>query len=183
MPASIFKRQYHNFVLRKIIFGQPHASVEDREHMVCFQLLRLRVWTVALQAQAVWVLRPQQMIILSSVRLVAGRACLFECGLMQKVLFRLFGLIAVASQANIDGIGLRQAGLPAGMWIVTIGAVTCCSRMLYFRLFNLFRLIAMASHAKRFDVGLREHHFSVFCWRVAGIARLVGEWRMQELPH
>jgi hypothetical protein len=55
--------------------------------------------------------------------------------------------------------------------------------MRHLRLLNLFRLIAVAGHTKRFHVGLRQNDFAVLGRGMAQVARLVGEWRMQELPH
>ena len=123
------------------------------------------------------------MIVLAAVWFVAGRASLLERGLMQKMLFGLLGLIAVAGQADVHGVRLGQTWLPAGMRIVAIGAVSGRSRMRHFGLVNSCRLIAVAGHAQRLHIALREHYFAIFGWRVAELAGLVREGRVQELPH
>ena len=42
-PRAIFQRQHDNFVLREIVFGQLHASVEDRDHVLGLEFLGLRI--------------------------------------------------------------------------------------------------------------------------------------------
>jgi len=138
---------------------------------------------VALQAEAVRGLCAQEVLILAAMRLMAGGASLLESGLMQRVLLRLFRLIAVASQADIHRIRLGQSRLPAGVRIVTVRAISRCSRMRHLRLLNRVGLLGMASNAKVFRIGLREDNFSVLRGSMAGIARFIGKRWMQELPH
>src|ERR1700733_4026993 len=117
--------------------------------MLGFELLGLRIRPMALQAQSVGSLGTQQVIVLAAVGLVAGGASLLECRLMHKVLLALVGQLAMTAQADVDRIGLGQAGLTAGMRIVAVGAISCRSRMLHFRLLNLLRLLAVAGYADR----------------------------------
>lgn len=69
------------------------------------------------------------------------------------------------------------------MRIVAVGAIARRSRMRHLRAFNLLGFFVVAGHAERLRVGLRKHHFAVLRGSVAGVARLVRERRMQELPH
>ena len=62
---------------------------------------------VALEAELVGTRRAQQVLVVAAVRLVAGRASLLECRLVQVRLLHLLGLIAVARQARIHRIGLQ----------------------------------------------------------------------------
>src|ERR1700675_4747394 len=123
------------------------------------------------------------MIVRATVRFVASRASLLERRLMQHVLPGLLGLIGVAAQANVYGIGLGQTWLAAGMRVMTIGAIACGTRMRYFGLIDFFRLLAVAGHTQRFRIGLGQHHLAVLGRRVAQVAGLVRERRMKELPH
>src|SRR5579864_83033 len=110
------------------------------------------------------------MIVLAAVRLVARRASLPECWLVQNVFLRLFSLIGVAAKANVYCVSLGQARLPAGMRIVAIGAITRRSRMRHFGLVNLLGLVTVTGHAERLNISLREHHLAVFGGSVAHIA-------------
>jgi len=183
MSAPKTQRQHHDFVLREVVLGKLHASVEDREHVIGLDLLRLRLRPMALQAQPIRRLCPQQVIVLAAVRLVARRATLLERRLMQRVLLGLLRLIAVAGQADIDRIGFGQARLTAGVRIVAVGAIPGRSRVRDFRLVNLIGFLRVAGNAQFFCAGCGQNDFAVLGCRVAGIARLVGERRMQELPH
>src|ERR1700732_3949871 len=98
MSPPVLQRQHYNFVLRKIIFRQLYAALENREHMLGFEFLRLGLGSVALQAESIGGVGAQQMIVRAAVGFVASRASLLERRLMQHVLFGLLGLIGVAAQ-------------------------------------------------------------------------------------
>src|SRR5439155_20660552 len=82
MPAAELQRQNNNLVLREIIIRKLHAAVENRERMLGFKFLGLRVRPVALQAESIGSLGAQQVIICAAVRFVAGGASLLKCRLM-----------------------------------------------------------------------------------------------------
>jgi len=69
----------------------------------------------------------------SAVRLMAGRTSLLKYGLVVISLFALIRDVTVASQADIDAIGLRKSWLRAGVGTVAIDAVAGCTRVLHFR--------------------------------------------------
>lgn len=183
MPSPILQGQNHNFVLRKIIFWKLYAAVENRKQMLRFELLRLRLRSVTLQAKNIRSLGAQQMIVVAAVWLVTGGAPLFEGGLMQHVLLRLLSLIGMACQTDIDRVGLGKARLAAGVRIVAIGTIAGSSRMRNFGLINFFCLIAVAGNTYRFHIRLGQYDFAVFRRRMAQVTRLIGERRMQELTH
>ena len=96
---------------------------------------------------------------------------------------RQLSLIAVACQADIDGVRLRQTRLSAGMGIVAIGTIARCTGMLHLRLLNRVGLVGVASHAQILRVCLRQDNFSVFGGSMARVTRFICKRRMQELPH
>src|SRR5215469_13342683 len=100
--------------------------------MLGFDRLRLGLRAVALEAERV-ALRTQQLRLISAVRLVAGRASLLERGLMPNCFLCLTGLVRVASQADVDSVGLRQALRLTRVRIVAVSAVARRARMLYLR--------------------------------------------------
>ena len=114
MPSPILQGQNHNFVLRKIIFWKLYAAVENRNQMLRFELLRLRLRSVTLQAQNIRSLGAQQMIVVAAVWLVTGGAPLFEGGLMQHVLLRLLSLIGMACRDRYRPHWSWEG--PAGGW-------------------------------------------------------------------
>src|SRR5690348_7832443 len=121
MSATELQRQNDDLVLGEVIFRKPDLAVEDREHVIGFELFRLRIRAVALEAERIRRLGAKQVFVLSAMRLVARAASLLENWLMQRVLLGLFRLIAVARQADIDSIGLGQSWLPARVRIVAVG--------------------------------------------------------------
>ena len=86
---------------REIVLRQLHLSVEDGYHVLGFQLLRLGIRPMALQAKRIRIARPQQVEVFAAVWLVARRAALFECRLMQMRFLHLFGLFAMTGEAGI----------------------------------------------------------------------------------
>ena len=134
MYAPEFQRQDYDLVLGEVILGELDLAVEDREQVIGLKLLRLRIRSMALEAQRIRGLGAQQVIVFTAVRLMARGTSLLECRLMQRVLLSLLGLIAVASQADIDRVGLGQSRLPARVWIVAVGAISRGSRVRHLRL-------------------------------------------------
>ena len=97
MPTAVFQRQHRHFVLHEVVFRQFHRAVEDRDDMLCFKRLRLRIRSVTLEANAVRFLCSQQMLVLAAMGFMANRATFPERGLVQVRLLELIGLIRVAS--------------------------------------------------------------------------------------
>ena len=106
VAAPILQWQHRNFVLREVIFGQLHRTVEDRDDVLGLELFRLRVRPMALKANAVRFLGPQKMLVVSTVRFVTNRTSLPEGGLVQVHFFELIRLIRVASEACVHWIRL-----------------------------------------------------------------------------
>ncbi len=90
---------------------------------------------------------------------------------------------AMAAQANVHRIRLWQIWKSACMWIVAIGAIARCARMLNLSLLDQLGLVGVAGNAKVLDVLLRQHHFAVFRRSMAGVATLIRKWRMCKLRH
>ena len=78
--------------------------------------------------------------------------------------------VAVTSQADTDRIGLRQAGLFAGMRAVAIGAIAGRAGMRHLGRVDRLGLVVVAGHANCLGIGLGEHYFSFLGRRVAGFA-------------
>lgn len=57
VPASVFQRQDHHFVLREVVLGQFDRAVENRDDVLGLQLLGLRVRPVAFEANILSLLR------------------------------------------------------------------------------------------------------------------------------
>ena len=53
MSAPKFDWQHHNFVLFEVIIRQPYVPVENCEQILRFQLLRLRIRPVTLEADRI----------------------------------------------------------------------------------------------------------------------------------
>ena len=60
---------------------------------------------------------------------MAGGATLSKSGLMVRGLLAQFVDVVVASEADADGIGLRQAWLFAGVRAMAVGAIAHCAGM------------------------------------------------------
>ncbi len=137
---------------------------------------------MALQAKRV-ALDPQQMIVLSAVRLVAGGATLPECGLMMHRFLALIRDIAMAAQANLNPVRFGKSRLAAGMGAVAVGAIARRARMLELLRFRSAwpyrrgRLRIVSWHR------LRQNNFPILGWRVADLALFVCEGRMHEFRH
>src|SRR5215469_12547942 len=138
---------------------------------------------MTLEAQRIASLGAQQVRVFAAVRLMAGGASLLECRLMQRMLLALLPLIAVARQANINRVGFWQSRLPAGMRVVAVRAVPCGSRMRHLRLIDGLGFLCVTSDAQLFGAGRSQDDLAVLWRGVTRVARLVGKWRMQELPH
>lgn len=181
VPEPVLNGQYWYF--GEVIFWQLHLPVEDRHQMFPFDLLRLRVRSVALQAKWIRVRRSQQVQVVVTVRVVTDRARLVEYRLVQVRFLPHVGDFAMATKAHIDRVRLRQSRLRTGVRIVAIGAVTQRAGMLNFRRLNVLRLVVVAGDAKRLCIFLYEDYFPVLRRRVAGFAIVPLEWRMLELRH
>jgi hypothetical protein len=181
MPASKLQRQHHRLVLLEVVLGKLHLPIKDADHMLGFELLRRRrVGPVTFEAQRVRLLGAQQVLVVAAVRLVAGRASLLKCRLMQMRLLELVGLVGMAGQAGAHGIRLQEAWSAARMRIVAGDAFSLGSGMRHLGLVDLLNLIAVARGAKRSRVGVGQNNFAVFCRRVADFASLLGKRRMRE---
>ncbi len=164
VSTTVLDRQRRN--LGEIVFGQFHFAAKDGDHVLRFEFLGLGVRTVTLKAKRVHSLRPQELCVVPTVRLVACRTTLLKCRLVEMGFLVLFSLISVAAQANVDCVGLRKSWRLSSMRIMTVGAVSLRAGMLNFGAFNLLCLLIVASKAERFRVLLNEDHLTVLCWLV-----------------
>jgi hypothetical protein len=146
MTTSILDCQDRNSA--EVGFGKFDLSVEDGYEMLRFQFLRLCIWAMTLEAKCVDIAGAKQFRVVSAMRFVTGRATLFERGLVKMRLFVLFSLIAVATEADIHCVGLREAWRFSGVRVVTVGAITLRARMLNFRGLDVLRLLVVAGNAK-----------------------------------
>src|ERR1039458_6059856 len=120
MPASILQGQHHRLVLLEIILGEFYAPIQDGDQVFGFELLRCgSVGPVAFEAQRIWFLGAQQVIVVAAVGLMASRASLLKSGLMEMRLFELVGLVSMAGQTGADRIRLQEARGSAGMGVMT----------------------------------------------------------------
>ena len=181
MPQVVLQRQYRN--LGEIVFRQPDPAAKDRNQVVAFELLRLRVRSVTLQAQLVRVCRPQQMFVVASMRLVADGAALHEYRLVVNRLLFQVGDVTVATQADVHGVRLWQPRIGAGVRVVAIGAIARGSGMLHLGFLDLLGFVGVTGDAKVLHVFLRQDDFSIFRRGVAHLATLLGKWRMEKLGH
>ncbi len=138
---------------------------------------------MALQTQLVRTGKPQQVGVVSAVRLMASGAALLKCRLVQVLFLVLFGLLGVAAQADIHRIGLRESGRTASMGIVAIGAFTHRTRVLNLGLLDLLGLLGVTGNAKRLGIGLRQHNLAVLRRGMAGVTLSAGKGRVRELRH
>src|SRR5215472_4431211 len=113
------------------------------------------------------------------MRFMAGSTTLFERRLMHMRLLALFGLIAVAFEADAHRIALRQSGVGARMRAMAVGAIACRSWMLDLCLCDQLSLVGMAGDTKIFHVRLRENDLAIFRRSVAGVARILGKRGME----
>src|ERR1700693_5105377 len=130
MSASILQGQHHDLILGEVVLWEFHAPTEDCDQVLGFELLWCRsVGTVAFEAKRIWLLGAQQVIVVASMGLMAGRASLLESGLMKMGLLELAGLVGMAGQTGGDRIRLQEAGRSAGMRVVTSHAFSQGSRV------------------------------------------------------
>src|SRR5271166_499347 len=151
--------------------------------MLGFELLWFCIGTVALEAQSIRGLGPQQVIVLAAMRLVTGSASLLERWLVVHAFLAEVRDVAVAAQADIHSIRSWQPRLRTGMGAMAVGAIARGSRMRHFGALDGLGFIVVASYAKRLGIGLRQHHFSVFCRSMANVALFVCKRRMHKLRH
>ena len=128
-------------------------------------------------------LAAQQVRVVSTVRLVAGRTALLKRRLVGVRLLGLLCLLGVAAQANGHRVWLGKARRVAGVRIVAVGAVTHRARMLNLGLLDLLGLLRVTGYAERLSVGLRQDDFAVLGGGMAGVTLPAGKRRMRELRH
>ena len=178
-----FQGQRYNSVLREVVFGKFHASVEDCNQVLGLQFFRIPLWPMAFEAEGVRSTGAQQVVIVPAVWSVAGGASLLECRLVAIWFLACVRDIAVAAQADIDGIRLRKSWLTAGVRAVTIRAIAGGAGMLNLCGVDQLSLIVMAGYAQSLGIGLRENDFPVLGRSVADLALLVGERWVGKLGH
>ena len=182
MSQAKAQRQDRNLVLLVVVVGEPDLSVEDGEQVLCFLPLRGGIGTVTLEAKRIS-LGAQEVIVVAAMRRVAGGATLSKSGLMMRGLLAQFVDVVMASEADADGIGLRQAWLFAGVRAMAVCAIAHCAGMRDLCAVDLLRFVVMAAQADSLGVGLGQHHFSIFCRSMAGFAGFGLEGHMLELRH
>ena len=182
MSHAVFQRQHHDFVLGEVVFGKLDLAVENGEQVFGFQLLRLAIRPVAFQAERSSCSRraADARSLRREARWQVAQPCL-NAGWWRNGFLPCVGDVAMATQADFDGIGFGQPRLTAGMRAVAIGAIARGSRMRNFGAVDQLGFVVVAGHAERLDIGLRQDHFSVFGRCVADFALLFGERRMREL--
>jgi hypothetical protein len=92
----------------KVVFRELDFAIEDREHMGALVDRVSHTSAVALRAKRI-PLRAQQLGPLAAVRVVTGRATLFENGLVKDTLVLQLSLVAMTIQADIYRILLGIA--------------------------------------------------------------------------
>src|SRR5579885_3508778 len=123
------------------------------------------------------------MFVRAAVRLMTGRASLHRSGLVQMRLLHLLRLIAVASEACANRIGLYEARTLSAMRVVERDALSRRARMLHLRRFDRLALFFMAGQAERSAVRVDWDHLAVLCRLMAAVAHLAVEGHMQERLH
>src|SRR5208337_2349821 len=141
------------------------------------------IGAVALQAQRVGLIDPQQVLVIVAVRIMADGATLLESWLVRVHLLALLRLLAVTAQANRHRVRLGEARRAAGVRVVAVGAIARRARMLHLRLLDLLSLVGVASDAYLLGGGLSQDNLAILGRLVAGIARLRFKRIVQERPH
>lgn len=173
------QRQHGHTVLFEVIVREFHSAVENREYALGLQLLRLRIWSVALQAKRVSVCT-QQLLAIPAMWVMAGSTPLLGGRLMQNMLFRILCAIGVAVQTNGDAIWLRQSRKLACVRAVAIRAVAKRAGMLDFCVLDFLSLFRVAGHANFLGAGLGENNFPVFGGLMAHVALSFTKRQMHE---
>src|ERR1022692_1599395 len=146
MAQSVSQRQNWRLVFLEVVLGEFDLAVENGHDMLGCQFLRRRVWPVAFQAKGI-AFRAEEMIIVATVWHMASSAALSECRLVVHGFLRQVGNVAVAAEADVYCVCFRKARLPAGMRVVTVGAIARCSRMLHFGGLDELGFIVVAGNA------------------------------------
>src|ERR1035437_7927168 len=180
MADAVLQRQARD--LAEVVLGQLHFAVEDGDEVRALVPDRLGIGAMALQAQSV-AFGAEQMIVVTAMSLVTGRAALHEGGLMKVRFFHLVLLFAVATQTNVHRIRFRQARVGAGVRAVAVGTIAGCSGMLHLRGLDQLRLVVVAGDAEILYVRLRQDYFPILRRSMADFALLVGKRGMRELCH
>lgn len=100
---ATLQRQPNHF--GEIIGRQLHFSIKDQRQMILRIDRRLGFWTMTFHTKSI-PFGAQQLRMIASVGIMAGRASLLERGLVQHFLAVEFSLIRVASETDIDGVRL-----------------------------------------------------------------------------
>src|ERR1700693_3464545 len=181
MSASILQGQHHDLILGEVVLWEFHAPTEDCDQTLGFELLWCwSVGTVTFEAQRICLLGAQQVIVVASMRIMAGCASLLKSGLMKMRLLELVGLVGMAGQTGADRIRLQEAGRSAGMRGVTSHAFSQGSRGRHLGLVDFFYLVAVTGGAEGPRGGVGQDNFAVFRGLVADLAGLVGERWMRK---
>jgi len=183
VPQSIPKRQHRRPGSPEVVFLKPHAALKDRDQICIVELLRISVWPMTLQAQAVYRCHSEQVFVITPMRLMAGCASLPKRWLVQVRLLHLIGLVAVARQARRHRIRLEEARSFSSVRVVARSAIPQRSRMLHLGGVNLFPLVVVAGKAQRAGVGIRQHHLVVLRRLMTAVAHLIFEREVQERLH
>ncbi len=183
MAHSVAQPKDGHVILFEVVLGQTDLAVKDGQYVLGFQLLRRYIGTVAFEAKSI-ALGAEQMLEIATVGRVARGTTLTECRLMVNLFLGEIGDLAVATKANVDGVGFGQSSLGTGVGTVAIGAITGGAGMRHLRFVDLLRFVGVTGDAKILDIGLGQHHFAVFGGSVAGTASIfVSKRWMQELGH
>src|SRR5271157_114831 len=99
VSLAVLHLQDCDFVLGEVVFRKPDFTIEDRNLVGIFQLRWLAVSTVALHAKHI-AFGAEQLLVVSAVGLVTGRAALLKCWLMQRLLGFQVGYVGMTSRAS-----------------------------------------------------------------------------------
>ncbi len=123
MAHSVAQPKDGHVILFEVVLGQTDLAVKDGQYVLGFQLLRRNIGTVAFEAKSI-ALGAEQMLEIATVRRVARGTTLTECRLMVNLFLGEIGDLAMATKANVDGVGFGQSRLGTGVGTVAIGAIT-----------------------------------------------------------
>src|SRR5437660_8425132 len=146
MTVPVLQRQFDHFL--EIILRQSHLALEDRDHVLALQFLRAGFRPVALEAKLVRTRGPQQVRVVSAMRFMAGRATLNERRLMHYGFLHLLGLIRMAGQASLHGIGLQESWRLSAVGVMAGDAIALRTGVLHLRRFDLLSLLLVARQAE-----------------------------------
>lgn len=181
VPDAILQGQNRDF--SEVIPGQLHFPVEDRHLVFLLQLFWLTIRAVTLQAQLVHILRPQQLGVFATVRLVADRATLCPDWLMHMGLFQLLRSFLVAIQTSCYRIGPDVGHIVAAMRAMADRAVLFRAIVRNLGDLDIMRGFLMAGPAYIPGTRRRQYDLALFRGKVAAIAGSRLEGTVEEGPH